>query len=107
MGLRVRLSGEWWCTLYMEVHGEGGFLMSPLVCMRWVYGRILRGVRGSFVVILDLRCEMALSLDSSTIFGVGIKPLRKPFQFYLVFACLNDASVAILMEFSGGAISGT
>jgi hypothetical protein len=40
----------------------------------WKY--IRRG-RGSFVDILDLRCEMDQRLDSGMIFGVRIQPLRK------------------------------
>jgi len=34
--------------------------------------------------ILDLRWEMDSRLDSGMIFGGGIRPLRKSFQFYLV-----------------------
>jgi hypothetical protein len=39
----------------MEVHGEGGVLMSLSGRMGWVYARILGGVGGSFVVRPDLR----------------------------------------------------
>jgi hypothetical protein len=35
----------------MEVHEEGGVLVSLSGCIRWVLG----GVGGSFVVILNLR----------------------------------------------------
>jgi hypothetical protein len=43
----------------------GEVLMSLLGSMGWDYGRILRGVGISFLVISDLRWEMAPSLDSS------------------------------------------
>jgi hypothetical protein len=52
--------------------------------MRWVYRRILGGVGRSLVVILDLNWEMDPRLDSSLIFGVGLRHLRKHFLFYLV-----------------------
>jgi hypothetical protein len=57
----------------MEVHGEGGVLGSPSGCMGWVYGKILGGVVG-FVVILDLRWDMAQRLDFRMIFGMGYGP---------------------------------
>jgi hypothetical protein len=55
MGLRERLGGEWWWTLNMAVHGEGGVLVSLLGRMEWVYKRILGGVGGTFAVMLDLK----------------------------------------------------
>jgi hypothetical protein len=67
-----------------EVDGEGRVLASQSKCFGWVYERIFGGVGGSFVVILDLRCEIDSRLDFVMIFGVGIRPLRKSFQFYLV-----------------------
>jgi hypothetical protein len=39
--------------------------------MGWGYGRILRGVGGSFQVISDLRWERASMSDSDMIYGVG------------------------------------
>jgi hypothetical protein len=39
----------------MEVHGEGGVLVSLLGHMGWVYGRILGGIEEGFVVTPDLR----------------------------------------------------
>jgi hypothetical protein len=74
MGLRERLVGEWQWILSMEVHGEGGVLVSLLECMGWVYERILGKVGGNFVVIPNLSWEMALRLDFSMISGVGIGP---------------------------------
>ena len=68
----------------MEVHGEHSVLVNLMRCMGWVYGRILGGVGGGFVVIPYLRWEMTSRLDSYMIFGVQMQPLRKPFQFYLV-----------------------
>jgi hypothetical protein len=53
-------------------------------------------------VILDLRWEMDLRLNFGIICGVGTRPLRKPFQFYLVFACVKDASVVTHLELSNG-----
>jgi hypothetical protein len=72
MDLRERLRGEWWWMLNMGVLGEVGSLGSLLRCIGWEYGRILCGVGGSFQVLLDLRCEMALRLDYDMIYGVGI-----------------------------------
>jgi len=40
--------------------------------MEWVYGRILEGVGGNFVVTPNLKWEMAPRLDSGMIFGKGI-----------------------------------
>jgi hypothetical protein len=54
----------------MEVHGEGGALVS-------LFGG--GGVTRSFLVILDMRWEMASILDFGMIYGVRIWPLRKPF----------------------------
>jgi hypothetical protein len=54
MGLRERLGGEWWWTLNMEVHEEGGVLVSLLGHMGWVYGKILGKVGKIFVVIPDM-----------------------------------------------------
>jgi hypothetical protein len=67
--------------------------------MRRVYGRILGGVGRSLVVIPDLRCEMALRLDSDMIFGVGIWPLRKHFQFYLVLLALRMLLLRLTWNF--------
>jgi len=41
------------------------------------YRRISGGVGRCFLVIPDLRCEMALRLDSVLTCGVGIRPLKK------------------------------
>jgi hypothetical protein len=62
MGLRERLGGEWWWTLNMEVHGEGGVLVSLSGCMGWVYGRILGGIGFCCLVLRDLRELRALGL---------------------------------------------
>jgi hypothetical protein len=86
MGLRERLGGEWWLTLNMEVHGEGGILVSLLGAFRVGLWKNIR--RGWGKLCSHTRFEkwvMALRLDSERIFGVGIWPLRMPFQFYLVF----------------------
>jgi hypothetical protein len=48
--------------------------------------RLWKNIRrgwGSFIVISDLRCEMAPTLDFGMICGVGIWLLRKPFQVYM------------------------
>jgi hypothetical protein len=68
----------------MEVHREGGVLVSLLGCIGWVYGRILGGVGKRFVVTPDLKWEIALRFNSGMIFGVGIWPLWMHFQFYLI-----------------------
>jgi hypothetical protein len=39
-----------------------GVLMRFMGCMAWVYGKISRGIRGSFLVILDLRWVIAPGL---------------------------------------------
>jgi hypothetical protein len=72
MGLRERLARGWWWTLNTEMHREGGVLVSPSGSIGWVYGRILGVVGGSFVVILDLRWEMAPRLDYGVSIGIGI-----------------------------------
>jgi hypothetical protein len=82
--LRKRFGGKWWWALNMETHGEDSVLVSLLGHMGWVYGIILGGVGGSFLVTPDLRWKIAPRLDSSMIFGLGIWPLRMSFQFYLV-----------------------
>jgi voltage-gated potassium channel Kch len=79
MGLRERHGGKWWWTLNMEVHGEGGVLVSLLGHMGRVYGRVLGGVGGSYVVTRSLKWVMALRLDFGMIFSVGIWPLKIPF----------------------------
>jgi hypothetical protein len=81
----------------MKAHGEGGVLVSLLGFMWWVYGRILGGVGGSFVVVLDLRWEMVARLDSCLAFGVGIWPSRMPFLVLFDIACVKDVSVAAHM----------
>lgn len=58
----------------LEVLREDGVLVSLLGRVGWVYGRILCGVRRSFVVSLDLRWEMTPRLDFGKIFGVGYGP---------------------------------
>ena len=62
----------------MEFYGEGDVLVSLLACMEWVYGKILGGLGGSFVVIPDLKWKMAQRLDFDMIFGVGIWSLMIP-----------------------------
>jgi hypothetical protein len=47
------LGREWWWTLNMDVHGEGGVLGSLSGCMWWVYGGILGGVGRSSTVTPD------------------------------------------------------
>ena len=59
------LSGKSWRILNLVVRGMGEVLMSTMGSMGWDYGRILRGVGRSFLVIPNLRWEMAPSLDSS------------------------------------------
>jgi hypothetical protein len=44
MGLREKFGGRWLWTLNMELHREGGVLVSLSRHMKWVYGRILKGV---------------------------------------------------------------
>jgi hypothetical protein len=89
----------------MEVHGEDGVLVSLLGRMGWVYGRILGEVGRSSVVIPDLRWKIAPRLDSGMVFGVGMWPLRIPFQYLFIYiACAMDASVAAHVEFSRCAI---
>jgi hypothetical protein len=82
---RERLGAKWWWTPDMDVHGEDGVLLSQSRRMWWVCRRILGGIGRSFVIIPDLSWEMAQRLDSDMIFGMGIQPLRKSFQFYLVW----------------------
>jgi hypothetical protein len=59
-------------------------LMSLLGRMWWGYERILRIFQGSSQVIPNLRWEIDQKLDSGMICGVGTRPQKKPFQFYLV-----------------------
>jgi hypothetical protein len=71
----------WWIS-NLAVHGVGGVLMSLLGRMGWSYGRISGGVRRCFLVMPDLRWEMASRLDFGMIW-VGIRPL-KLFWIYIV-----------------------
>jgi len=76
----------------MEVHGEGNVPVSISGLMRWVYGRVLGEVGRSFVVIPDLRWEMAQRLDFGMIFGVGIRPSGSLssfiwYCFSIIFCC--------------------
>jgi hypothetical protein len=69
-------------TLNFEVHDVGSVRMNLVERMWWGYGRIFEGVRGCFQVIPNLR--WAPRLDFGMIYDVGIWPLRKPFQMYMV-----------------------
>jgi hypothetical protein len=60
----------------MTVRGVGGVLMKVTSHIGWVCEKISGGVVVSFLVIPDLRREMALKLDSSMTSGVGIRSLR-------------------------------
>jgi len=60
----------------MVACGAGGVLMRFMGRMGWVCEKISGGVVVSFLVIPDLRREMALKLDSSMTSGVGIRSLR-------------------------------
>jgi hypothetical protein len=52
--------------------------------MGWGYGRISRGFGGCFLIIPDLRWEMASRLDFGMMCGVGRRPLKKLFQIYII-----------------------
>jgi hypothetical protein len=53
--MREKVGVELWWTLNLAGRGVGGVLMSLLGCMGWGYGRILRGVGGSFLILPNLR----------------------------------------------------
>jgi hypothetical protein len=91
----------------MEVHGEVGALGSLLGHKGGGCERILRGVGGSFQVILDLRWEMAPRLDFDMIYGVGILSLRKPFWIYLVLHAQKTLLLWITWKFLEVPFSGT
>jgi len=93
----------WWWTLNMEVHGEGGVLVSLLGRIGWVYRRIFGGVEGRFVVT---KFEVG---DGSKIrfrhdIWCGDMALTDAFLVLFGIACANDASCAAHMEFFGGSI---
>jgi hypothetical protein len=80
----------------------GGVLLNLLVCLGWVYGRI-SGKDGRIShVIPILRWQMDPKLILGMISGAGTWLLRQLFQFYLVFARVNDAAVVDHLEFLGG-----
>jgi hypothetical protein len=61
----------------MAARRVSGVLMMFTGRMGGDYRRISGGVGRCFLVIPDLRCEMALRLDSVLTCGVGIRPLKK------------------------------
>jgi hypothetical protein len=67
-----------------QLVGVGGVLIMLIGRIRWVCGRISRGVGVCFLFILDLILEMALKLNSSMTCGVRRRPLRKLFWIYIV-----------------------
>jgi hypothetical protein len=85
-----------------SVLGEGGVLISLLGHMRLIYGRLLEGVGGSSLVILDLGWKMALRLVFSMICGLGISLLRLPSQIYLALRVKKMLLLWNTLEFSGG-----
>ena len=61
--MKVKFGRELWWILNLTIQGVGGVLMQLLDLMGWVYGRILVGVGKWFLIIPDLRLEIAPRLD--------------------------------------------
>jgi hypothetical protein len=80
----------------------GGVLLSLLGCMRCFYGRILGGIGGISLPILDLRWEMDPKIVSGMISWCWDMALKVAFPNLFGIACAKDASVVSPLELSGG-----
>jgi hypothetical protein len=107
--MREKVGVELWWTLNLAGCGVGGVLMSLLGCMGWGYGRILRGVGGSFLILPNLRWEMAPRLrvwhdlwGRPVGWARGDMVLKEAFPVLYGFVCAKYASIATHLELSGG-----
>jgi hypothetical protein len=88
----------------MKVHGEGGVLVSLLGCMGWVLLKNIRRSWGKFCNHTRFEVRDGSKVRFWHDFGFWDMALKDVFPVLFGIACANDASVAVHVKFSGGAI---
>ena len=90
----------------MAACGVGVVLMKLFSRMGLGYKRISRRVGSCFLVIPDLRWEIAPRLNYGMACGLRIRPLRKLFLIYMVLLALRMLLLEFIWSFLVAPISG-